>query len=228
MSDSGYRKLPGGASAYVARPPQAPTMGLVLLPSMPGTTPVFEEMAGRLATEHGWSICVPEIITEDRSAAFAQRRLVVPDVVDDRVFSILREAAAATECSSVSLMGFCVGGMYAMKAASLELFARIVAFYGMARIPEYWRSPTQGEPLEYLRGHTERVLAIFGEQDDFIPIPDIDAVEAIGVATVRYPQAGHAFAHDPSSDHFRPDDCADAWQRALAFIEPASPPHPGV
>ena len=190
---------------------------------MPGTTAAFEEMAGDLSASHGWVVCIPEIITEDRLAGFAKRRLAVASVADSAVFGTLREAAAATQASDVALLGFCVGGMYAMKAASMGLFDRIVAFYGMVRIPEYWRGPGQGEPLDYLRDNTDRVLAIFGEQDEYVPVTDIDAVERAGVRTARYPAAGHAFAHDPANEHYRPDDSADAWQRALDFIRHDGP-----
>ena len=48
------------------------------------------------------------------------------------------------------LIGFCMGGMYTLKAARSERFARLVAFYGMIRVPEDWRSPSQGEPLDHL------------------------------------------------------------------------------
>lgn len=221
MPDDDHIRLPGGATAYMARPTAASVRGLVLIPSMPGTTPVFEQMASRLATERAWSVCVPEIITEDRTAAFAERRLKVVGVADQTVFATLRDAAAATGDSTVSLMGFCVGGMYAMKATSLHVFDRIVAFYGMVRVPEYWQSPEQGEPLDYLRGNTDSILAIFGERDEFIPPADIDAVERIGVATARYPEAGHAFAHGEGSDHFRAADSEDAWRRALEFLDSA-------
>lgn len=220
MPEDGHTRLPGGGSAFMAYPPDRTVRGLVVLPSMPGTTPGFEQLARRLACERRWAVCMPEIITEDRSAEFAQRRLRVVDVTDAAVFATLREAAAATGSSDVALMGFCVGGMYAMKATSLQLFDRVVAFYGMVRVPEYWQAPGQGEPLDYLRRNTENILAIFGERDEFIPTADIDAVEAMGVATARYPEAGHAFAHGEGSDHFRADDSADAWRRALDFIEP--------
>ncbi len=211
-----YTRLPNGAGALIARPTEPPAKGVVILPSMWGTTPAFEGLADRLAVEQRWAVCVPEIITD--SAVFEERRSAVAGLADDAIFETLRVAAAATGAGTVALIGFCVGGMYAMKAASLGLFDRIVAFYGMVRVPEYWRSPQQGEPLDYLRHHTDRVLAIFGERDEFIPAVDIDAIEAAGVRTLRYSDAGHAFAHDPGQDHYRAQDAEDAWRHALSFI----------
>ena len=217
-SEPGYTRLTHGARAYLAPAAGAPDAGLVIIPSMPGTTPAFESRASALAAERGWTVCIPEIVTDDPQAGFAERRAKVVHLRDEDVFGILRDAAAATRAPKVALIGFCIGGMYAMKAASLGTFDRIVAFYGMVRVPPYWQSIGQGEPLEYLSGNTDRILALFGEQDEFVPVSDIDALEASGVPVVRYPEAGHAFAHDPDHPHHRADDAADAWRRALEFV----------
>ena len=207
-------RLGGGATAYLAKPSRAPQRGIVILPSMWGTTPAFEQIAERLASDEGWAVCIPEIVVDDMD--FETRRSTVVTLVDDDIFSILKEAAAATEAPEVALIGFCIGGMYAMKATSLNLFDRVVDFYGMVHIPEYWQSPGQGEPLDYLRGNTDRILGVYGEQDEFIPVAHIDTLEDAGVPVVRYSAAGHAFAHD--GPHYRADDAEDAWRRAIAFI----------
>ena len=217
MSDAGYTRLDGGAKAFLAEPSEAPTRGVVILPSMFGTTPAFESLARRLASEQGFAVCIPEIVTEETD--FEARRNTVVTLDDDEIFNILKEAAAATKARKVALIGFCVGGMYTMKAASLDVFDRLVAFYGMVHIPEYWQSPGQGEPLEYLKGNTDDILAVMGEQDEFIPVADIDTLEAAGVHVLRYPEAGHAFAHE--GPHYRADDAEDAWAKALAFISDA-------
>ena len=67
------------------------------------------------------------------------------------------------------------------------------------------------------RGSTE-VMAIVGTVDTWTPPADVDALEALGVEVVRYEGADHGFVHDPSRPAHRPDDAADAWSRALAFL----------
>jgi carboxymethylenebutenolidase len=109
--------------------------------------------------------------------------------------------------------------MFTLKAARSDRFARLVAFYGMIRVPTQWQGPGQGEPLEHLAvGHPDRVLAIIAERDHFTPPEDVAALEALGVTVVRYPEAEHAFAHDASRPIHRPDDAADAFARAREWL----------
>ena len=138
---------------------------------------------------------------------------------DDAHLRDLEEAAQVVGAARVGLLGFCLGGMYCHKASRSSVFDRIVSFYGMIRVPEGWRSPTQGEPLDYLAaGHADRVLAIIGERDHYTPPADVDALEATGVTVVRYAGAEHGFAHDASRPAHRPVDAADAFARAEAWL----------
>ena len=114
----------------------------------------------------------------------------------------------------VGIIGFCMGGMYTLKASATDRFDRAAAFYGMARVPEQWRSPTQGEPLGALASPGRcPTLAIVGTADPWVPPADVDALEAAGVEVVRYEGADHGFVHDPARPAHRPADAADAWRR---------------
>jgi carboxymethylenebutenolidase len=115
--------------------------------------------------------------------------------------------------------GFCMGGMFTLKAAGTGRFHRAAAFYGMIRLPEHWRGAGQGEPLDALASPRRcPTLAIVGTADPWTPPDDVAALEATGVTVVRYDGAEHGFAHDPHRPAHRPDDAADAWRRALAFL----------
>ena len=61
-------------------------------------------------------------------------------------------------------------------------------------------------------------LAIIGERDHYTPPDDVDALEATGVTIVSYPEAEHGFAHAPERPAHRPDDAADAFARARAWL----------
>jgi carboxymethylenebutenolidase len=210
--------LPSGTPAELARPDGAPSRGLVVVPDIMGLRPLFDEHVARLAAEQGWAVCAPEPFVGREDLPIEDRLEQVGSLDDTRVLGDLAEAADATGVDAVGVVGFCLGGMYVLKAATTGRFDRAVAFYGMIRLPEGWRSPTQAEPLELLdRGHCP-TLAIVGTDDPYTPPDDVLALEAAGVSVVRYEGAEHGFVHDPSRPAHRPDDAADAWRRALAFL----------
>jgi len=64
----------------------------------------------------------------------------------------------------------------------------------------------------------EKLKAIIGTADPFPPPDDVAALEAAGVAVVRYEGAEHGFVHDPERPAHRADDAADAWRRVLEFV----------
>lgn len=215
--EAGYTRLADGSRAYVARPANPSGKGLVLLASMPGLH-LFEGRCHALAAEHGWMVVAPELISETPGLSMQERDNLVVGLDDEVVLGKVRTAAAETGAPTVSTLGFCVGGMYAMKAASLPELHAAVAFYGMIRLPERWRGPGQREPLTYVQSATIPVLAIFGGTDDLISLADLPDLERAGARTVVYPEAGHAFAHDLNHSNHRPDDAADAWRRAKEFL----------
>ena len=229
--------LPSGTVAEIARPTTAaatsPAMGLVIAPDIFSLRPLYDDLVARLADEWNMVVCAvepfpgrtlgPEI--EPRFAAVAtlddtthlRDLLEAADVVQADV--VQADVATLGGAPRVGLLGFCLGGMYCHKASRSDRFDRIVAFYGMIRVPEAWRSVTQGEPLEYLEaGHPERVLAIICDRDHYTPPADVDALAASGVTVVHYPEAEHGFAHDASRPMHRADDAADAFTRAQRWL----------
>ena len=62
------------------------------------------------------------------------------------------------------------------------------------------------------------MLAIIGTLDAFTPPVDVDDLEATGATVLRYEGAEHGFVHDASRPAHRPDEAADAWRRAAAFL----------
>jgi len=88
-------------------------------------------------------------------------------------------------------------------------------------VPREWKGEGHGEPLDWLsKPSPTKVLAIIGGRDALIPPDDVAGVRALGdrVEIAFYPEAEHGFAHDPARPAHRPDDAADAWARALAFL----------
>ena len=203
--------------------PEAPTRGLVLAPDIMGLRPLFDDMIADLADRHGWAVCAPEPFPDHPGTAIEERLELVRTLDDDRQVGDLVAAAEVLRgeagVDQVAVLGFCMGAMYAMKAADAGVFDKVVSFYGMIRVPEQFQGPGQRAPLDHVTAPgAAPVLAFVGGRDHFTPAADIDALEAAGAAVVRYPEGEHGFAHDPARPAHRPDDAADAWRRAVEFL----------
>lgn len=215
--------LPSGTPAELALPEAAPARGVVLAPDIMGLRPLFDDLCARLASEQRWAICAPEPFPGNEQLSLDERRTAVADQRDDDRIGDLVAAADVLEaegCERVAVMGFCMGGMYALKASGTGRFDRAVAFYGMIRVPAGWRGPGHAEPLDFVTGSATPVLAIIGGEDPYTPPEDVDALRAVGdrVTVVVYPEAEHGFVHDPARPGHRADDAADAWRRVSEFL----------
>jgi carboxymethylenebutenolidase len=208
--------LPSGTAAQLSVPDGGASLGVALCPDIMGLRPLFDDLCDRLAVEYSWAVCAIEP-WEGREATPLEERLQSVGTLDDeRILGDLAAAAEATGCERVAVLGFCMGGMYALKAAGTGAFDAAVAFYGMIRVPEHWRSETLAEPLA--TPFTCPVLAILGGRDSFTPPEDIEALRATGASIAFYPEAEHGFVHDPSRPTHRAGDAADAWARAALFL----------
>jgi carboxymethylenebutenolidase len=219
--------------AIHARPDAQPETGVVMHPDMMGVRPLFEEQCRRLAT-HGFAVACTEPFArfprEVRDAPEPTLRIAHMKNMDDTLqLGDLAQAAeflAATDgVARVSVIGFCMGGMYTLKAAATGAFARAVAFYGMIRVPPAWRGPGLREPLD-TAAQVCPTLAIFGGKDPLTPPEDIDTLRAAwrdrdDCEIVVYPEADHGFVHAPDRAAHRPDDAKDAWNRTLEFLRRA-------
>jgi carboxymethylenebutenolidase len=218
--------------AIHARPVTQPDAGLVVHPDMLGVRELFDDLCHRLAT-HGFAVACaepfarfpPEVRAQDASVRMAHMK----DMDDDLQLGDLAAAAAFLTAGDavvpVSILGFCMGGMYTLKAAATETFAGAVPFYGMIRVPDDWRGPSQRDPLA-TAAQVCPTLAIFGGKDPWTPPDDIHALRGAwrdrdDCEIVVYPDADHGFVHAPERPAHRPDDAADAWHRALAFLRRA-------
>lgn len=218
--------------AVHARPEGIPTGGLVVHPDIGGLRPLFSDLCRRLAT-HGFAVCATEpfarVPAGERDQLDLEARMgQVSGLSDDLQVGDLERAAdflvVTDDVAGMAVMGFCMGGMYTLKAAARGRFDRAVAFYGMVRLPEGWRGPGQGEPLDGAADVCP-TLAVMGGAGAFVPDADVDALRAAWSARpdceiVVYPGAEHGFVHDPDRPAHRSDDAAGAWSRALAFLRP--------
>ena len=216
--------LPSGTPAEVARPPGPPARGVVVLPDIMGLRPLFDEHVAALARDHDWAVAAIEPFPGREGMPLDERLATgVASLDDERVLG--DAAAAAGELGTgdrTAVLGFCMGGMYVLKAVGTGRFDRGVAFYGMIRVPDRFNGPGHAEPLDCLARRASGecpVLAIVGGRDEFTPPDDIAALKRLpDVEVVEYPEAGHGFVHDASRESHRAADAADAWRRVADFL----------
>lgn len=214
-------ELPSGTPAALATPADgsAPVRGVVLLPDIGGLRPLFDDLCQSLADEHNWAVCAPEPWPGRESMTLEERLESVGSIRDVDMLADLAAAADSTGADPVAVIGFCMGGMYTMKAAGMGRFDKACAFYGMISVPDNWVGEGNIEPLDAVTAAgAAPVLGVFGTLDRWTPSGEIDKLEAAGAEVVRYPGADHGFVHDPSRPAHRADYAADAWQRVADFL----------
>lgn len=133
----------------------------------------------------------------------------------------------------VAVVGFCMGGMYALLAgARVAGISAVVPFYAVLSHSHGLLYDPNGlapalkpdEPLGAARELACPLLAFYGTEDVFVPLSDIHALEArlaSSRATAKveiYDGAGHAFMNDTRPAAFRPDAARDAWEKTIAFL----------
>jgi carboxymethylenebutenolidase len=214
--------LPSGTPVEIARPDGSPSMGLVIAPDIMGLRPLFDDLVARLSAEHGWAVAAVEPFPGREDLDLDGRMQAVATLHDADAVADLVAAADLLEVEPVGVLGFCMGGMWTLKAAASLRFRAAVPFYGMIRNPPHWRSDTNLDAIDVLRaspGAAERVLAIVGTADPYTPEQDVADLEHEGATVARYDGAEHGFVHDPSRPAHRPDDAADAWRRAVDWLQ---------
>lgn len=122
----------------------------------------------------------------------------------------------------VGALGFCIGGAYALLAASrIEGLRCAVTFYGMLR----YAKPSDNKPLSPI-DTAENVgcpfLGHFGEADHLVAVEDARELAARlrgkPAEVYTYPGAGHAFHEDFRPEVYRPVAATTAWSRTQEYL----------
>jgi carboxymethylenebutenolidase len=221
--------LPGGLPGHLAIPDgDGPWPGVVVLHEMFGLTGDIRRQAGRLAAG-GYLAFAPDLYS--RGPAIRCVRRAFRDLVSGkgRTFEDIEAArqavAARDDCSGkVGVIGFCMGGGFALVAAARYDFDAASVNYGMV--------PKNAE--QALAGACP-IVASYGRRDVGLRGRAARLDETLTRLDVphdvkEYPGVGHAFLGEyrtgPALTALRriaglghdPDVAADAWRRIFAFF----------
>jgi carboxymethylenebutenolidase len=222
---------------FLAHPESGSHPGVVLLPDVWGLAAHPRDLARRLARE-GFGVLALDLYRRESEVRIENPAAWIRDLSDPQVLDDVQQAVdllageGPTAGRPVGVVGFCMGGMYALLAAcACRGLSAAVPFYGMLA---YERGFLGGEaldpakkprqPLDAVADLTCPLLAFFGADDEYVPVSDVEILEQRLSASpqpsevVVYPGAGHAFLNDTRPDAFRPAIAKQAWERMLAFF----------
>ena len=216
-------------AATLARTREPGAAGIVVVPDVRGLHPFYERLAEQYAQAGVHALAIDQY-ARDAGVGYRGADFDYGPQIAGAAASVPRDIAAAVAhlrglgARAVFVTGFCFGGRAALIAASSEGVDGVIGFYGwpVTSGPD-GESPASVAEKGMLRAP---VLALFGEADPGIPPHDVEryraALESAGVAhDVRsYADAPHGF-FDRKRTEFD-EHCADAWGRALAFVEASS------
>lgn len=217
-------RLPG----YLATPDGGPAPGVVVLHEVFGLNDDMRRITDRFAAE-GYVALAPDLYgwgATTRCLVSAFRAIMKRE---GRQYDDIRGArdyvAGQTGCSGkVGVIGFCMGGGFAIAAAPMEIFD--------ASAPNYGEVPKDAEAV--LAGSCP-IVASYGGRDVMMKGRPQRLEKALVANDVEhdlkvYPEAGHSFwsHHDAGvskladkifrANGFREQESEDAWQRVLSFF----------
>jgi carboxymethylenebutenolidase len=221
--------LVDGRRVVTARPIEAgPWPGVVMLHEAWGIDPVLRRQANRLAAA-GYLVSAPDLLGEGVWLRCMARTMRAYSAREGRPFELIekirRQLADEPGCTGrVGVIGFCMGGGFALLVASNGFDAASV---------NYGQVPNDID--EVLRDSCP-VIASYPGRDRWL-MSQVPRLEDALVANVIpydlkvYPTAGHSFLNDAPNGprlarrlagvfHVGPDPlaAADAWRRIEAFF----------
>ena len=221
------------AFGHWANPAGPPRPGVVVIPDVWGVSDLYRRIAGRLVAAGFAVLVVDQYRYTGRDGLTPATAIPFINALDDaRVLRAVQEgidalaASPAVQGRKVGLIGFCMGGQYALLAAcSCRGISAVAPFYGMVRYPaglDPNKKPRQ--PLDAIAELTCPLLGLYGAEDNLIPVADVEELKR-RLAQTRHPHelhvyagAGHAFLNDTRADAYRPEAAEAAWNRLVPFL----------
>ncbi|HYP52583.1 MAG TPA: dienelactone hydrolase family protein [Pyrinomonadaceae bacterium] len=214
-----FRSNGGTARGYLAAPESGKGPGLIVLQEWWGLVPHIEDVCERFAAE-GFVALAPDLYHGEKASSPDEAGKLMMALDIERTEKDLRGAIqhlladGRVERERVGTVGFCMGGVLSLYAASKNpQVGACVVFYGI--------HPKVNPPLEDLQAP---VLGLYAERDDFVPPASVRELEekmrALGkqIETHIYPGTDHAFFNDTRPEVYDREAAEDAWRRTVGFF----------
>src|SRR4051794_9545381 len=115
--------LPSGTPVEISSVDN-PGRGVVVLPDILGLRPLFDDLVARLADEYGWAVAAVEPFPGRESMPLEDRMGAMAGLDDETQVADIVAASYLLNLDRVAVLGFCMGGMYTLKAAATGRFDR--------------------------------------------------------------------------------------------------------
>ena len=218
-ADTGAGPGPGvgpGAGAGAGTGLSGPAV--IVLPDMRGMHEFYKDMARKLAAAGVSALAIDyygrDLPDDERAGPPETMMPLVMSLSAEQVAADVRaatDAVLARGATSVFCVGFCFGGSQAWNQSAFD--SRLAGCVGLYGRPDDCRP--------FLSRMSVPLLLLVGGKDFMTPAEDFshfdDELAQAGVEhnMVMYPNAPHAFFENSAGYDA---ECADAWQRLLAFI----------
>jgi len=224
---------------YYTCPDSGPNRGVVMIHDVWGLSDHARDMARRLARD-GFAVLAVDLYRREAKVKIEDPGAWMRGLSDVQVLEDVQAAVdflakhRDTADSDVGVIGFCMGGTYALLAACGCRDVRAsVSFYGLLSHEHGLLYDPKGhdpalkprQPLDAVSDLACPFLGLFGAEDEFIPLKDVERLRVKLDETGQphgvfvYPDAGHAFMNDTRPQAFRPEIAEEASARAVRFLQ---------
>ncbi|MBV9209984.1 MAG: dienelactone hydrolase family protein [Acidobacteria bacterium] len=206
----------GATTAHVASPDAEANAAVILIQEWWGIDDHIRDLAGRYARE-GYLCVAPDLyrgaVTKDpQEASKLMHNLELEDGMAT-IKQTVEELRNTRGIERIGITGYCMGGIYALRAACLiETLGASAAFYG--DIPEE-------DVLAKMKVPT---LFFAGARDQWITPEKVEGLKEVArkydlpLEVVSY-DADHAFFNDTRPEVYDATAAQDAWRRILELFD---------
>jgi dienelactone hydrolase len=221
-------RVPSGDFMPALRTGPEGAPGVLLIADMFGRSAFYEQLAARLAAK-GLQVLLPEYffrqgsITESgHGGAFARRAHLDEERSVEDMRAAIDWLRAQSGGASVGVIGFCMGGTFALDLASTEDELVVVSYYGFP-VPQASIVHPPTPPMDLVPELRGPVLAFWGDADETVGLEHIrEYVDRARASNPQFrsavlPGLGHGFLGSADLEASN-DPGTETWNETLEFL----------